>query len=109
MALGRVDHAPKYSGISSRKLMVNGKHNHAPVRRDPNDESRFLEIWNLVFMQYQRTEAGELLPLTRPCVDTGMGLERICSVLQGPAFADRIDCYCVVLTGGSRCTRKLRY
>lgn len=47
------------------------------------DGDRFLEIWNLVFMQYQRTESGELQPLDRPCVDTGMGLERIASVLQG--------------------------
>ena len=50
----------------------------------PSDAGgRFVEIWNLVFMQYDRDANGKLTPLPRPSIDTGMGLERIAAVLQG--------------------------
>ena len=44
---------------------------------------RFVEIWNLVFMQYEQLASGEMIPLPKPSVDTGMGIERIAAVLQG--------------------------
>ena len=47
------------------------------------DEERFIEIWNLVFMQFEQHEDGSMTPLPAPCVDTGLGLERVLSVLQG--------------------------
>ena len=47
------------------------------------DEERFIEIWNLVFMQFEQHEDGSMTPLPTPCIDTGLGLERVLSVLQG--------------------------
>jgi alanyl-tRNA synthetase len=64
-----------------------------PPGSENDDLDRYIEIWNLVFMQFNRDQSGELHPLPKPSVDTGMGLERIAAVMQGVHSNYEIDLF----------------
>ena len=72
----------------------------------PNEDGdRFIEIWNNVFMQFNRDEAGVMHPLPKPSVDTGMGLERIAAVLQHVHANYEIDLFQVLIAAAARETK----
>ena len=73
-----------------------------PPGSPEGDGDRYIEIWNLVFMQYDRDEKGILTPLPKPCVDTGMGLERIAAVLQGVHSNYEIDLFANLVAAAAR-------
>ncbi|MFZ1909585.1 MAG: alanine--tRNA ligase [Burkholderiales bacterium] len=66
------------------------------------DGDRYIEIWNLVFMQFNRNDAGVMHPLPKPSVDTGMGLERIAAVLQGVHSNYEIDLFQDLIRAATR-------
>lgn len=71
-------------GPCSEIFFDQGEENfNSPEDKMGGDGDRFLEIWNLVFMQYERDESGELHPLPSPSIDTGMGLERVVAIKEG--------------------------
>jgi alanyl-tRNA synthetase len=69
-----------------------------------HDDQRYVEIWNLVFMQFDRSSDGTLTPLPKPSIDTGMGLERIACVLQGKLSNYESDLFTPLLAAAIRLT-----
>ncbi|MCW8944789.1 MAG: alanine--tRNA ligase [Sedimenticola sp.] len=75
-----------------------------PPGSPEEDGDRYIEIWNLVFMQFNRDQSGELTPLPRPSVDTGMGLERLAAVLQHVHSNYEIDLFQNLIKAASAVT-----
>ncbi|WP_310451596.1 alanine--tRNA ligase [Sulfuritalea sp.] len=73
-----------------------------PPGSPDEDGDRYIEIWNNVFMQFNRDEAGVMHPLPKPSVDTGMGLERISAVLQGVHANYEIDLFQALIAAAAR-------
>ena len=75
-----------------------------PPGSPDEDGDRYVEIWNLVFMQYDRSADGRLTPLPKPSVDTGMGLERIAAVMQGVHSNYDIDLFRHLIAAATKLT-----
>ncbi|MGA0950269.1 MAG: alanine--tRNA ligase, partial [Burkholderiaceae bacterium] len=73
-----------------------------PPGSPDEDGDRYIEIWNNVFMQYEMHEDGSVTPLPAPCVDTGMGLERIAAILQGVHSNYEIDVFQTLIAAAAR-------
>ena len=77
-----------------------------PPGSPDEDGDRYVEIWNLVFMQYDRAADGTLTPLPKPSVDTGMGLERIAAVMQGVHSNYDIDLFRNLIDAAAKVTAR---
>ena len=75
-----------------------------PPGSPDEDGDRYIEIWNLVFMQFDRAGDGSMAPLPAPCVDTGMGLERLAAILQGKHSNYEIDLFEHLINAAARLT-----
>jgi alanyl-tRNA synthetase len=84
------DHGPEIAG--------------GPPGSPDQDGDRYVEIWNLVFMQYDRSSDGVLVPLPKPSVDTGMGLERVAAVMQGVHSNYDIDLFRALIRSAAEVT-----
>jgi len=85
------DHGPSIAG--------------GPPGSPDQDGDRFIEIWNLVFMQYEQLGPDNLVPLPKPSIDTGMGLERLAAVLQGKHDNYDIDLMRALITASAEATK----
>lgn len=84
------DHGPRVPG--------------SPPGTPDQDGDRFVEIWNLVFMEYDRDAEGKLTPLPHPSVDTGMGLERLAAIMQGTHDNYEIDLFRALIEAAAELT-----
>ncbi|RTZ75345.1 MAG: alanine--tRNA ligase [Gammaproteobacteria bacterium] len=84
------DHGPEVEG--------------GPPGTPEEDGDRYIEIWNLVFMQYNRDSQGKMTPLPKPSVDTGMGLERLAAVMQGVHSNYEIDLFRALIRAAAKAT-----
>ncbi len=84
------DHGPEVEG--------------GPPGTPEEDGDRYIEIWNLVFMQYNRDAGGEMTPLPKPSVDTGMGLERLAAVMQSVHSNYEIDLFEALIKAAAEAT-----
>ncbi len=75
-----------------------------PPGSDDDDLDRYIEIWNLVFMQYERDSSGEMTALPKPSIDTGMGLERIAAIMQGVHSNYEIDLFQHLIKAAAQAT-----